>query len=108
MAKKMFKREYFMAIVGFYGNAALVDKKLSAQVKKLSAAQLLEKGLLFPAICGAFHDEVSGQKNSGKNAEASKKLLCEYFKTDNFSSLVRRYGVHEPVLTEGGYRIRFI
>lgn len=104
MAQKLnMKRECFMSIVGFYGNTALVDKKLASQVKHASVTSLIEKGLLFQAVSVAFFDA------RFRDFDEGQKMLCEHLRVDNFSTLLRRFGVHEDILRNNeAYHITYI
>ena len=97
-----FKKEHFMAIVGFYGNTALVNKKLSSQVKKMDVSTLLEKGFLSQAVSGVFFDSLHADMTE------EMAVLCNHFSVNDFQVLLQQFGVHTDVLTGGKYIIRFI
>ncbi len=89
------KREYFMSIVGFYSNVALVDKKLASHVKNETVKNLITKNFLSQAISAAFFDMLSDNLLEGQ------KILCEHLHIDNFTMLLRRFGVHTDILYNG-------
>ena len=98
------KKEQFMSIVGFYGNTALVDKKLLKRVKHMSIKTLIGKGFLFQAVASSVFDAFCGNGD-----EAQARMLCGTLHADNLAVLTRRFGVHEELLrNHAAYRIKFI
>lgn len=51
------KREDFIAVIGFQGNAAIVDKRLRRRFGSATTAQLFEEGLHKAAFCSALYSE---------------------------------------------------
>lgn len=95
------KKEYFMCIVGFYGDNALVDKKLMARIKKMSVEELIKNSFLYSAVCSALFDSIY------HNSDKGVTLLCNHFEV-TFDVLLRQFGVNENILTEQKYAIKFI
>ena len=53
----MLRRDDFVWCVGYQGNAAVVDSRGKRAYGKLSAQQLLEKGMFRPACSAAIYDQ---------------------------------------------------
>lgn len=92
-------KEEFVFSVGFQGEAAIVDGKARKVNKKLSTAELAEKGLFRAAFCSAlFDDDESGMmlvleaynKHSGADMKSiydMKKMLGIYAVPDNIKKI---------------------
>jgi len=63
------KREDFIWTVGFQGNTAVVDKRARRKYGKLTADELIEKGLYRAAFCACLYDE---------DAQATQRLISRY------------------------------
>ena len=93
---KKIKNTDLVGIKGFYGNTALVDKKIQQQTRKKPLATLLEKGFYKEAI----------QKACISDTEEDKLVVINFFKEkkqlyiDDFSILVREFGVLEAALSQ--------
>lgn len=59
MAGTRLKREDFIAAIGFQGNIAFVDKKARRRFGKLSAGELIDRGVYRAAFCAALYDSDS-------------------------------------------------
>lgn len=65
------KRNDFVFCIGYQGDSAIIDKRLSVQAGDLGTRELLAKGLYKAALCSAMWDE---------NQEDLEFLLREYNK----------------------------
>ena len=52
------KRNDFVFTIGYQGDTAIVDGSARKRYGRMSATQLLDEGLLRPAVCAALYDEV--------------------------------------------------
>ena len=83
------KREDFIAAIGFQGNTAYVDGKVRKRYGKLTASELIERGLYRTSFCAALYDEDS----------AAIQRLLEHFATlqdgnyETADDLKRLFGV---------------
>ncbi len=94
--KYPFKKEEFMAIVGFYGNTALVDKRILSASKALSIEQMLEKSMLAQAVRAVIYEDIVLENPS---IHAKKEIICSFFKIKDFSSIIHELGIHTHILT---------
>ena len=70
-------REEFVFSVGFQGEAAIVDGKARKDNKKLTTAELAEKGLFRAAFCSALYND----------SESEMKLVLEAYNSKGGTSM---------------------
>lgn len=84
----------FMAIKGYYGDVAIVDKNFKNKIKKLSIEELLEQGYYRAAVAAAVYD----------GDEQKKDLVLQFFMQkqpiESFDFLEREFGINIAELSK--------
>lgn len=104
---KQLSREDYIAIIGFFGNTAIINKKLRARAKKASFEKLLSQNMLRESICDAIYTNDNEKKKKICQHYHINKSKEEHRRSDNeqtvnnellFKALVREFGVLEEIL----------
>lgn len=82
------ERSDFMAIRGYYGDVAIVDKALKKRIKKLSIGTLLEQGFCREAVAAALYDEDPQEKDEVLRFFQQKQPI------ESFEFLEREFGLN--------------
>ncbi|MGL4524587.1 MAG: hypothetical protein ACRCVN_03575 [Spirochaetia bacterium] len=53
------KRQDFLAVIGYHGNLALVDKRMRSKMKNKSIEELAQLGEYKGAFCATFFEDIT-------------------------------------------------
>ncbi len=84
-------KQEFVWTVGFNGNTAIINRQMKERNKDLSPKNLLEQGLVRPAVCSALWDS---QTNVGALDEFAKQFSQKTAIEIDADGLKRLVGVY--------------
>jgi hypothetical protein len=105
------KKEDFIFTVGYQGATALVDKSNKGKYARMSLEQLIEKGLLKPALCWYIWEREAGDVEKTELGKHERVLIdavnkAEGASFETISQIERLFGVFR--VPEGVNRITYL
>jgi hypothetical protein len=86
------ERKDFIAVIGFNGPQAVVDKKLQKKIQKLSTLELFKEGHFKPAFCSALHK--MEKENDDSDMRSLLPELAKAFSLEEDAEVFKRvFGV---------------